>query len=81
MALLHELEIKAVDVLNPYVMETIKEKIQTLFGPEFGDDTGKSAILAIVLHGLKSAGIYFSAHLAQCMQELGCESFEADPDL
>ena len=47
----------------------------------FGDNAGKSAILAKVLCSLKIAGASFRAHLAQCMLELGYKSCNADPDL
>ena len=38
MAVLHDLEVKAANVLNAYVMAFHHEKIWTLLGPEFGDD-------------------------------------------
>ena len=33
------------------------------------------------LYGLKSAGAVFRSHLARCMDSLGYQSCEADPDL
>ena len=81
MVALHDQEVKATDVLNTYVMAPNHEKIWTVLGPEFGDDAGKSAIIVRALHALKSAGVSFRAHLAQCMQELEYCSCNADPDL
>ena len=81
MAALHDLEVKAADVLNTYVMAPKREKIQTVLGPEFGDNTGKSAMIVRALYGFKNAGALFRAHLAQCMQELGYCPCDADPDL
>ena len=71
MAVLHDIEVKAADAFNAYVMAPNCEKILTVLGPEFGDDAGKSAIIVRALYKLKSAGASFWAHLAQCMWELG----------
>ena len=58
-AVLHDLEVKAADVLNAYVTAPNNEKIWTLLSPEFGDDAGKSTIIARVVFGLKSANASF----------------------
>ena len=63
---------KAADVLSAYVMAPNRV---------FGDNAGKSAILAKPLNSLKSAGASFRACLAQCMQELWYKSCNADHDL
>ncbi len=52
-----------------------------MLGAEFGSDAGKSAIIFRALYGLKSAGAAFRAHLASFMQQMGCTSCKADPDL
>ena len=44
MAALLDLEVKAADVLAAYVTAPKREKIWTVLDPEFGSDTGKSAI-------------------------------------
>jgi hypothetical protein len=44
MAALNDLYVKVGDVLNAYITAPITEKVWTLLGPEFGIDTGKSAI-------------------------------------
>ena len=56
------------------------EKIWTVLCSKFGDNAGKSAVGVRVLYGLKSVGASFRAHLAQCKQELGYCSCDADPD-
>ena len=56
MVALHNLKVKATDILNAYVMTPNNEKILTVLGPEFGDNAGKSAIIVRALYGLKSAG-------------------------
>ncbi len=48
LAKLNDLDVKVGDVLNAYITESVTEKIWTVFGPEFGVDTGKR-------DGLKSA--------------------------
>ena len=45
MAALHDLEVKAVDILNTFVMAPNCEKIWTVLGPKFGDNAGKSTII------------------------------------
>ena len=41
MVVLHDLEVKAADVLNAYVTAPNHEKIWTVLGQEFGDDVGE----------------------------------------
>ena len=81
MAALHELDVKSADVLNAYMMAPYRENIWTVLGWEVGDDAGKPAIIVRALYGLMSAGVFFWAHLAQCMKILGYESCKANPDL
>ena len=80
MVALHDIEVKAADAFNTWKVASSREKIWTLSGSEFGNDTGKSVIIVKVLFELKSAGASFQAHLAHCLQVLGHESFKADPD-
>jgi len=80
-AALNDLEVKAADILNAYISAPIKEKVWCVLGPKFGPDTGKSAIIVRALYGLKSAGVAFHAHLADCMHHLGYKSCLVDPDL
>jgi hypothetical protein len=59
MAALNDLNVKVGDVLNAYITAPITEKVWTVFGPEFGIDAGKSAVIVRALYGLKSAGAAF----------------------
>ena len=52
-----------------------------VFGPEFGEDAGKSAVTVRALYGLKSVGASFKAHLVHCMQKLQYQSYDAELDL
>ncbi len=58
-ASLNDLEVKVGDVLNAYITAPVKEKVWTIFGPEFGLDSGKHAIIVHALNGLKSTGAAF----------------------
>ncbi len=80
-ASLNDLEVMVGDVLNAYITAPVKEKVWTILGPEFGHDTGKSAIIVHALYGLKSAGEAFQAHLASFMHQMAYTSCKADPDL
>ena len=48
--------------------------------PEFGEDDGKTAMIVIVLYGLKSTTA-FRSHHARCMESFGYMSCKANPDL
>jgi hypothetical protein len=52
-----------------------------VLGPEFGDDTGKCALIVRALYGLKSSGAAFRNHLVECMKHLGWYPCRADRDL
>ena len=62
MAMLHNLEVTAVDVLNAFVKAPNRKKVLC---SEFGENAGKSSIIVRSLYGLKSAGTSFRAHVAQ----------------
>jgi hypothetical protein len=78
LAALNNLNVKMADIENAYL---ITEKIWTVFGPEFGYDAGKWALIVRELYGLKSAGAAFRNHLDECMKHLGWEPCRADRDL
>ena len=67
-AALNGLEVEVSDVLNAYITAPITKKVWTTLGPEFGSDTGKTAIIVRALYELKSAGAAFCAHLASFMR-------------
>jgi hypothetical protein len=39
-ASLNDLEVKVGNVLNAYITASVKEKVWTIIGPEFGHDSG-----------------------------------------
>jgi len=50
-------------------------------GPEFGSDAGNKALMVRAFYGLKSAGVLFRIHLADCMQHMGFTPCLADQHL
>ncbi len=58
-ASLNDLKGKVGNIRNAYITAPVKEKVWTILGPEFGLDSGKSAIIVHALYGLKSAGAAF----------------------
>jgi hypothetical protein len=69
------------DIENAYLTSPITEKVWTVLCPEFGDDSGKRALVVRALYDLKSADEAFRNHLAECMKHLGWNPCRADRDL
>ena len=67
-AVLNDLEVNCVYVLNAYITSPIEEKVWTALRPEVGNDAGKRALIFPALYGLKSSGDDFCAHLCRCIQ-------------
>ena len=72
---------KSADINNVYLTSPVTENILKILGPEFGEDTGKRAIIARALYGLKSAGAAFRNHLSDFMDTLGYRSCLVDHDM
>jgi hypothetical protein len=81
LAALNDVDVKMADIGNAYLTAPITEKVCTVLGPEFGDDAGKRGLILRALYGLKSAGVAFRNHLAECMHHLGWHPCRADRDL
>ena len=73
-AALNDLEVKSADIKNYHQTAPVTEKIWTILGPEFSEDTGKKAIIVRTLYGLKSTGLAFKNHLADCMKTSGYQT-------
>ncbi len=58
-ASLNDLKVKVGNVLNAYIAAPVMEKVWTIYGPEFGHDSGKNSVIVHALYGLKSAGAAF----------------------
>jgi hypothetical protein len=81
LASLNDVDVKMADIENTYLTAPITEKVCIVLGPEFGDDTGKRALIVISLYGLNYAGVAFRNHLDECMHHLGWKPFSDDRDL
>jgi hypothetical protein len=81
LAALNYLDVKMADIGNAYLAAPITEKVWTVLGPEYGDDSGKRALIVRALYGLKSAGAAFSNQLAECMNHLRWNPCRADRDI
>ena len=80
-AALNDLEVKSADIQNAYLTAPCQEKIVIRVGDEFGEDSGKLAVIVRALYGLASSGAAFRNHLADCMRTLGYTSCLADRDV
>jgi hypothetical protein len=52
-----------------------------VLGYDFGEDSGKRALIVRALYGIKSAGAAFRNYLASCMDHLEWKPCRADQDL
>ena len=81
LAALNDLQVKSAKIQNAYLTAPTTEKICIRVGAEFGEDSGKLAIVVRALYGLMRSGVAFRNHLADCMSALGYTSCLADRDL
>jgi len=81
-AALNELDIMAGEIQNTYLTAPSSEKYWTICGPEFGPELqGSKATIVRALYGTKCAGRDFRNHLRSCMELIGYQPCQADPDL
>lgn len=80
-AALNDLGVTMGDIKGAYLSAPTSEKHWILLGPEFGEDTGKYALIVLALYGGKHAGRDYWLHLQECMTNLGFKSCYADPDV
>ena len=78
---LNDLEVKMGEILNAYVHTPATKTLWTTLGPEFGKDSGKTAVIVRYLNGLNSPREAFRRYLAKCKESMGYESCKADLDL
>ncbi len=68
MAALNDLKELSADVAGAYLNAPCAERVHTFFGPEFGDNAGKMAVMKKALYGLRSAGFAWRSHCAKIMR-------------
>ena len=82
LAALNDVELLSCDIQNAYLAAPNKEKVWTEFTDQLGPEySGRKAIIAKALYGLRSSGRSFRDYLALNLRELGFVSSKADPDL
>jgi hypothetical protein len=81
LAVLNYLDVKMADIENAYLTAPITEKVWTVLGTEFRDDSGKRVLIVRALYGLRSADADLRNHLDECMNNLGWNPCCADRDL
>jgi hypothetical protein len=80
-AALDDLDIIACDIQNAYLTADCRERCWTAAEPEFGSEAGLPMIIKKALHGLKSSGAAFRAHLAETLDAMGYKPSYVDPDV
>ena len=70
LAALNDLSVKVSDIQNSYTTSPVPENICTVPGRDFGEDSGKKAILLRPLYGLEIYIAAFWNHLADYMHNL-----------
>ena len=78
---LNGLQVMACDIQNAYLTANCHEKIWTYAGPEFGSEHRQPMFIKKALHGLKSSGTAFRAHLVETLHGIGFKPTKADPDV
>ena len=74
-------DLNGADIQNAYITAPVTENLWTVLGPEFGEYSGRKAIVVRALYGLESAGAAFRNHLADYMNQLGFLPCTSDLDL
>ena len=81
-AALNGIDVMAADIKNAYLQAPSSEKHYIICGAEFGlENIGKVGLIRRALYGGKSSGADFWKHLRTCMEHLGFQSCQADPDI
>jgi len=80
-AALNDLQLLLADIGNAYLNAPNREKAYAIAGKEFGSHAGERVVIVKALHGLKSAGAAWRAHLASSLTSPNYKSCLADPDI
>ncbi len=81
MAELNDLDIWATDIDNAYLEAQTQEKVYIIVGPEFGELEGHTLIIFKALYGLRTFGLYWHEHFADCLRDMGFTPCKAEPDI
>eukprot|EP00957_Ditylum_brightwellii_P164838 12549637-Ditylum_brightwellii.AAC.1 len=75
------MKILAADISSAYLMANTKKLMYTRLVPEFGDWSGKLAIIRKVLYRLIGSCVQFHCHLCTELEKIGIKPSKANPDL
>ena len=81
-AALNDFDIVTADIGNAYLNATMKERVHTICGAEFGERfSGRTAVIHKALYGLKSSGAAWHSMFAGTLTDLQFKSSFSDPDV
>jgi len=81
LAELNHLETWATDIGNAYLEAETKEKVYIIAGPEFGELEGHVLVIRKALYGLRTSGLRWHEHFADCLCAMGFTPSKAEPDI
>ena len=81
LAALNGLDVLSADCEGAYLNAPPREKVYTKCGPEWGELSGRWAIIIKALYGLSSSSVSWRAAISSVIEGLGFTSCRADPDV
>ncbi len=81
LAELNDLDVWATDIGNAYLKAEAQETVYIIAGPEFGGLEGHMLIIFKALYGLRTSGLCWHEHFADCLHDMGFQPCKAEPDI
>ena len=81
LAELNDLDLWTTDIGNAYLEAETQEKVYIIAGPEFGELEGHTLIIFKALYGLRTSGLQWHEHFANCLRDMGFIPCKAEPDI
>jgi hypothetical protein len=78
---LNGLDLWATDIGNAYLEAFTMEQNYIIAGPEFGQLEGHYLIIVKALYGLRTSGLRWHEHFADCLRNEGFSPCKAEPDI
>jgi hypothetical protein len=78
---LNGLDLWATDIGNAYLEAFTMERNYIIAGPEFGQLEGHYLIIVKALYGLRTFGLHWHEHFADCLHNEGFSPCKAEPDI
>ena len=64
-----------------YLEVETQEKVYIIVGPGFGELEGHTLIIFKALYGIRTSGLCWHEHLADCLRDMGFHPCKAEPDI